>query len=286
MKDLPLVSVIMNCFNGEKFLKEAIDSVFSQTYVNWEIIFWDNCSSDRTQEIASCYDERLIYYRAKETTPLGVARVLASTKATGRYMAFLDCDDTWSAEKLSLQIDKFLTSDVDLGFVYGRSDAIYELDNGRRQLIHEGRQLPEGYIFGELVKENFIVFSSAVVDRIKFEECGGFPSHFKNSTDYWIFLSLANKYPVALIDEVCCSYRIHSNNLSSGFSVLQITESIAAISRFESSPEIVEGLKYQHLQLGLMYLRGWRILKAISAIHRASRWSLLFRWAYFRLFPH
>jgi glycosyltransferase involved in cell wall biosynthesis len=276
----------MNCFNGETFLKEAIDSVYSQTYPNWEIIFWDNCSSDRTQEIASCYDERLVYYRAPETTPLGIARVLASGKATGRFMAFLDSDDIWCVNKLSLQIEKFLTSDLDLGIVYGRADAIYQLENGRRKLLHKGRQLPEGYIFGELVKENFIVFSSAVVDRNKFEKCGGFPSHFKNSTDYWIFLSLANKYPVALIDEVCCSYRVHSNNLSSGFSVLQVTESIAAISRFESSPEIIEGLKHQHLQLGLMYLKGWSVLKAILVIHSASRWSLLFRWAYFRLFPH
>ena len=51
----PLVSVIMNCFNGEKYLREAIDSVIAQTYTNWEIIFWDNQSVDRSAEIFKSY---------------------------------------------------------------------------------------------------------------------------------------------------------------------------------------------------------------------------------------
>ena len=62
MKDNPLVSVIMNCFNGEKYLTEAIDSVVSQKYDNWELIFWDNMSSDLSAAIFKKYnDERLKY---------------------------------------------------------------------------------------------------------------------------------------------------------------------------------------------------------------------------------
>ena len=55
MKDEQLVSILMNCFNGEKYLKEAVDSVFSQTYKNWEIIFWDNKSNDKSADIFNKY---------------------------------------------------------------------------------------------------------------------------------------------------------------------------------------------------------------------------------------
>ena len=76
----PLISVIMNCYNGAKFLEEAIDSIYSQTYSNWEIIFWDNASTDDSASIAKSYDDRLKYHLALETTPLGEARDLALKK--------------------------------------------------------------------------------------------------------------------------------------------------------------------------------------------------------------
>ena len=58
----PLISVIINCFNGEEYLREAIDSVYSQTYKNWEIVFWDNASTDSSSSIAKTYDSRLNYF--------------------------------------------------------------------------------------------------------------------------------------------------------------------------------------------------------------------------------
>ena len=58
MNAQPLVSVVMNCYNGQRYLRDAIDSVYAQTYRNWEIIFWDNASTDRTAEIAHSYDDK------------------------------------------------------------------------------------------------------------------------------------------------------------------------------------------------------------------------------------
>ena len=55
----PLVTIIINCFNGESYLKEAIESVYEQTYDNWEIIFWDNCSTDDSSYIAKSFDNNL-----------------------------------------------------------------------------------------------------------------------------------------------------------------------------------------------------------------------------------
>ena len=98
METRPLVSIIMNCHNGERFLKEAITSVYDQTYSNWEIIFWDNFSSDKSAEIAMSYDERVKYFFNQNKTSLGEARNLAMNKASGKYVCFLDCDDMYFYE--------------------------------------------------------------------------------------------------------------------------------------------------------------------------------------------
>ena len=101
MPDQPLVSVIMNCYNGEMYLREALDSVLSQTYTNWELIFWDNQSSDKSETIFLSYDDsRLIYFYAPQHTNLGKARTLAIEKTRGQWIAFLDVDDLWFPEKL------------------------------------------------------------------------------------------------------------------------------------------------------------------------------------------
>ena len=95
----------MNCFNGEKHLREAIKSVINQTYQNWEIIFWDNVSVDRSSKIIKSYDDlRIKYFLAKKNIPLGGARNKAIQKCNGDFIAFLDVDDLWFPEKLSLQI--------------------------------------------------------------------------------------------------------------------------------------------------------------------------------------
>ena len=82
MSSKPLVSVIMNCFNGEEYLHEAVSSVIKQTYENWEIIFWDNLSTDKSAEIFKSFkDSRLKYYCASSHADiLYVARNYALKK--------------------------------------------------------------------------------------------------------------------------------------------------------------------------------------------------------------
>ena len=101
----PLVSVVMNCYNGEAYLYESIKSILSQTYENWELIFWDNQSTDSSAEIFKSYrDKRFRYFYANGHTPLYKARNLAIEKSKGDFIAFLDTDDLWSKEKLKLQM--------------------------------------------------------------------------------------------------------------------------------------------------------------------------------------
>ena len=114
----PLVSVIMNCYNGEKYLKKSIKSILKQSYKNWELIFFDNCSTDKSKYIFKSFkDKRIKYFKSKKKINLGLARKLALSKAKGYYIAFLDVDDLWEKNKLEFQLNLF--NDPKVGLVYG-----------------------------------------------------------------------------------------------------------------------------------------------------------------------
>ena len=86
---LPLVSIIMNCHNGEKYLKESLRSIFNQKYKNWELIFWDNYSSDNSRKIIKKFkDKRIRYFYSKKFNSLYNSRNLAIGKAKGKYISF------------------------------------------------------------------------------------------------------------------------------------------------------------------------------------------------------
>jgi len=217
MDNTPLVSVLMNCYNGEKFLKEAIDSVYQQSYQNWEIIFWDNASIDNSAEIALSYDSRLKYFKSESTTALGEARVLAVDKAQGKYIAFLDCDDLWYPQKLFKQIE--MINNNNLGFVYCKTDIINE--RGSSILKATSETLPDGFIFPGLVKENFIPFVSVLLPIKVYNECGRFPKDYKNSTDYYLFLKIAQRYKIFDLCEdyilELCEHTHDNKNKNEGF---------------------------------------------------------------------
>ena len=107
MKKNNLVSIIMNCYNGEKYLSESVKSIIDQTYKNWELIFWDNLSKDNSKKILLSFkDNRIKYFRGSKHVNLYKARNLAINKAKGKYLCFLDTDDTWEKFKLKKQLKK------------------------------------------------------------------------------------------------------------------------------------------------------------------------------------
>ena len=98
----PLVSIIMNCYNGEKYLEESLNSIVNQSYKNWELIFFDNNSNDNSKKILNNYkhDQRIKYFKSIEFLKLYDARNEAIKQAKGEYIAFLDTDDLWINNKL------------------------------------------------------------------------------------------------------------------------------------------------------------------------------------------
>ena len=269
----PLVSIIVNCYNGEKYLQEAINSIYAQSYQNWEIIFWDNNSNDNSAEIALSCDKKLRYYKSQSTTPLGKARTQAVSKAKGEYLAFLDCDDLWHTKKIEKQIGEILNRN-DVGLIYCKTNIISE-DGEIISKYSKQKSLIQGDIFEELAKHNFIPFVSVLIPLKIYYECGGFPDSFENSTDYYLSLSIAHRYKVLAIQEPCCDYRIHSNNLSHQQQVLGALESIRAVSNLLPDLRANKALKYHYVNLAVMYLKERSFVKCIKTMVNNGSWLVL-----------
>ena len=117
MKSSPLVSIIMNCYNGEKYLFESVNSIINQTHKNWELIFWDNSTNKKCFNIIKKFkDSRIKYYFYKKKLKLYSSRNLALKKCKGEFISFLDQDDTWEKEKLQKQLILFKNKKI--GLVY------------------------------------------------------------------------------------------------------------------------------------------------------------------------
>jgi len=211
-KDQPLVSVIMNCYNGEKYLRESIDSVYAQTYDNWEIIFWDNASTDNSAEIAGSFNDKLKYYYGENYISLGAARNNAIEQCSGEYIAFLDCDDLWLPDKLRLQIPLF---DKDrIGIVI--SNVIYFSSNNREKILYRFRKPPTGNVFEKLL-ENYYIAMPTVIIRIEslLSLDHWFDPRFNLIEDLDLFLRICYKWELGYVDSILSKYRIHNQSCTS-----------------------------------------------------------------------
>lgn len=128
----PLVSIITPCYNAAAYLSETITSVISQTYINWEMLIIDDCSTDGSDKIIEQFcinDHRIKSFKTEcSSGSPALPRNIGIENARGKYIAFLDADDIWLPEKLSVQIDFLEKSGYD--FVYSDYEKISE--NGKR----------------------------------------------------------------------------------------------------------------------------------------------------------
>ena len=114
---MPLVSIIMTVFNGEKYVAEAIDSILEQTYTEFELLIVDDGSQDNSAEIIRSYekrDSRIRFFQLERNVGLALARNHCIASATGEYITFMDCDDVSLPERLQKQVD-FMQSNPNIG---------------------------------------------------------------------------------------------------------------------------------------------------------------------------
>ena len=114
------VSIIMPVYNAERFIDEAIDSVISQTYFDWELLIVDDCSTDKSSTIVKNYlrnDSRIRYLKTDKCSGSpAFPRNLGINEAKGRYIAFLDSDDIWLPNKLEDQLKVLVQPEIAIVF--------------------------------------------------------------------------------------------------------------------------------------------------------------------------
>lgn len=200
-----MVSVIMNCYNSSEFLLDAINSVYMQTFKDWEIIFWDNASTDNSPGIARSFDNRLKYFRGEKNVSLGQARNLALEKAKGEYIAFLDCDDLWLPEKLESQIP-LLEKNPHAGLLYSN---YYILNEGRKLLALKSKQ-PQGNIFGRQLCDFSVGILTVVIRKKNLDSLGElFDPNLGLAEEFDLFLRLLYKFKAIYQEEAVAVYRVH-----------------------------------------------------------------------------
>ena len=212
MEDCPLVSVIINCYNSEKYLKETIDSVLAQTYSHYEVIFWDNCSTDSTADIIHSYnDVRFRYFKASNNSKLGLARNYAIDKVQGKYFGFLDSDDIWLPDFLETCVTKMEEGGKSYSAVYTN----YYDWNDNQCYIHikdacGGEKHLKEIISNYKVGMSANLISSKIVqqNRILFDE------NLQLIEDFDFFCRLAATAPLCYIPEGLVKYRVHSDSMS------------------------------------------------------------------------
>ena len=211
MQNKLLVSVIVNCFNGEKYLSEAIESVISQNYTNWELIFWDNISTDHSAEIFNKYnDRRLKYFLANRHTNLSEARALAIEKSQGDLITFLDVDDYWKNSILETQVALYKDNDV----VFSCGNFYIITEHSRKNKIFKKSKIPSGYVLNNLLLSYSVGLLTLAVRRSAYNSVGGFSSDYHIIGDFDLVMRLAKNGKMGSFQEPLAFCRKDGNNES------------------------------------------------------------------------
>ena len=207
----PLVSIIMNCHNGEKFLRQSIQSVLHQSYKNWELIFWDNFSEDDSKKIIAKFsDKRIKYFKSTKFNRLYKSRNLAIQNAKGEFISFLDTDDLWQKDKLEKQMN-FFSKNEDFEIVYSNY-YIYD-ESKKKKFIKFNKVLPSGIVFKQLLRNYTVGIVSICLRKSIFKD-NSFNDNFDIIGDFDLFLRLSENNKIGYMHDILAVYRLHESNLS------------------------------------------------------------------------
>lgn len=209
----------MPAYNASNYIREAIESVLSQTFSEWELIIIDDGSTDDTAEIIKEYlkKDNRIYYYYQENGKQGKARNLAITKSKGDYLAFLDADDMWVSNKLEVQLNQIKKKEADLVF-----SAAYTMNGAS---VIDSKSIIMGH-FGflsyengleKMIERNRVPILTVLVKKAKVIEVGMFSEKLEvqNAEDshLWIRL-LVNRLIFYGSEEILAVYRIHEKSVT------------------------------------------------------------------------
>lgn len=205
------VSVVLTTFNGKSkgFLTQAIESVLEQTYENFELLIVDDGSNDDTYDfLCTHYLHPKIKIITQKNGGVSLARNTGISNASFELIAFLDDDDIWEPQKLSLQTQEFL-SQTDLCMNYC---AIQRIDDDGKFLNFQYHEAP-AQMYQALLFSNIVdATSGVVVKKDVFEQIGGFDNISQGAEDYEMWIRIASKFKINSLSTPLVKYRVHIAN--------------------------------------------------------------------------
>ncbi len=203
IEENPLVSVIIPVYNGEKYVAHALESVFKQDYQPFEVILVDDGSTDRTAQIIGKYDNVQYIYQSKQGVSSARNKGIAASR--GEIITFLDSDDYWPTNRLTVTI-RYLDRHPEVGYVLGR----------QMMFVEPGCAVP-AWVKAEWLTESQDASNTAilVVRREIFGRIGLFNiDYFGGEDTEWLVRASEASIPMARLPEVILHRRIHGGNLS------------------------------------------------------------------------
>lgn len=285
IENKPLISILVNCYNSESYLKQALDSIYSQIYQNFEIILVDNCSTDQTAIIAKLYDQRLKYFKTEKNVPLYAARNVGLEHVTGDFLCVLDSDDYWVTDKLDLQL-KYMSNQPNIDILYSSYRSHYDAqDTGKNKLVKiylKFINFSDNVLFDRFVKRsaliknyniNFqtIMFRTSSLDGVRFDN----NLNLMGDLDFVFRLLWLKNANIYSIKKVTAYSRIHERQLSRKSDLRWVIESIKVLRKIENKMTKHE-MNYFKLYFIVFYYSSYLLTrkKYQKAIQIKARFSL------------
>ncbi len=205
-----MLTVVTPLYNSAQYIDDAIRSVVSQTFRDWEYLIVDDCSTDEGPEIAEAYcrtDSRIRLIRLSENSGAGICRNRGIEESRGRYIAFLDSDDLWLPDKLEIQLSVMKNHHISFTFTD------YRKMNEEGVLSKQVVTCRETLSYRRQLKTNYVGCSTAVYDTQYYGE-RYFPV-IRKRQDYGLWLNLLESGPPGRgIPTVLTHYRVRTGGLS------------------------------------------------------------------------
>jgi len=264
----PKVTVLMSVYNGERYLREAIDSVLKQTFRDFEFLIINDGSSDSTAKILKGYnDPRIKIIDNKKN--MGLTRSLNKglRQAKGEYIARQDADDISLPQRLKIQVE-FLDKNLDCALV---GCAYYQIDeNGELgsviKVLSKDSEIKEG-----LRKQNWFGHGSTMMKRDVLLEVKGYDEKYKFSQDYDLWLRITEDYKVANIEEPLYCWRITTSDISKAKEIKQKFYANMAITEAQKREgrKVLKNIDQPHVMVSVIvptYNRPDMLTGAINSI--------------------
>jgi glycosyltransferase involved in cell wall biosynthesis len=258
---MPKVSIVIPAYNAMKYLPETIESVFRQTFNNYEVIVVNDGSQDNIESWIAQLNHPKVSLITQENQGLSGARNTGIINSKGEYVALLDADDLWAPTKLEKQV-MLLDQSTEVGLIYTWMALIDE--NG----VPTGRIFnaeDEGKIWKKLLESNVVGCGSVpLIRRSCFDKVGLFDRNLRSFVEDWdLWLRMAPHYDFKVVKEPLVFYRQLSSSASKNWEAMAVSYQIVLDKNFKDVPEEMQYLKARSNGFINLYL-AWKPLQGLT----------------------